>query len=126
MKITDTLKARAHALKKELTALYYAYRDPDTPLFSKIMIAIAIGYALSPIDLIPDFIPVLGYLDDVLLLPLLITLALRNIPKEIITKAREKAVNEPVRLKKNWMSGMLFIVIWIAVIGLIITKMMKL
>ena len=70
---TLTLKERAKKLKLELTAVYYAYRDPGINLLPKLIIIITLGYALSPIDLIPDFIPILGYLDDLILLPALIT-----------------------------------------------------
>ena len=68
------LKQRARRLKSELTVLYHAYRDPRTPLAAKLVMVLVLAYPLSPIDLIPDFIPVLGYLDDLLLLPLGITL----------------------------------------------------
>jgi uncharacterized membrane protein YkvA (DUF1232 family) len=85
------LKAKANKLKYELSALYLAYKRKDVSIFAKILILMAIGYALSPIDLIPDFIPVLGYLDDLLIVPFLIFLSLKLIPKEIMDECREQA-----------------------------------
>lgn len=78
-----SLKERAHKLRRDIPAVYLALKKQETPLLAKICAAMAIVYALSPIDLIPDFIPVLGYLDDVLLLPLLVTLTIKLIPDEI-------------------------------------------
>lgn len=116
MTIIEQLKQKARALKKELTVLYYAYQKPETGWFPKLLILIALGYALSPFDLIPDFIPVLGYLDDLLLVPFLIALSIRFIPEEILAKCRKEAEEQPLRLKKNWIAGMLFVAIWVAAI----------
>jgi len=112
----DALKARAARLKRELTALYYAYRDPRAPIAGKIVLIITLGYALSPIDLIPDFIPVLGYLDDLLILPALIALSIRLIPPELLEAAREHADREPIKFKSNWVAALAFAAIWIAVV----------
>lgn len=81
------LSERARALKTELTALWYASQDPRLPLRAKAAIALTLAYALSPIDLIPDFIPVLGYLDDLILVPALITLSIRLIPAPLLADA---------------------------------------
>ena len=81
----------AHALKRESLALYYAARDPRTPWYAKVLAGAVVAYALSPIDLIPDFIPVLGYLDELLLLPLGIWLALRLVPAPVLADARRRA-----------------------------------
>ncbi len=89
-----TWKARARQLEAEVYALYLAYRDPRVPWYAKFLVACVVGYALSPIDLIPDFVPVLGYLDDLLLLPLGIALALRMIPPEVMVECRERARSE--------------------------------
>ncbi len=107
-----SLKAKAHELKKEITALYYAYRDPDTGILPKLILLFTLGYALSPIDLIPDFIPVIGYLDDLIIIPALIKLSIRLIPEEVMRRSREKAQAEPLNIGKNWMFGILFILIW--------------
>jgi uncharacterized membrane protein YkvA (DUF1232 family) len=92
-------KQKARQLKTETIALYFAYRDARTPWYAKLAAALVVGYAFSPIDLIPDFVPVLGYLDDLLLVPLGIALALALIPPEVMADCREKATsmqNRPV------------------------------
>src|SRR5512139_766296 len=84
-------KQRARALKKEVYALYLAYRDPRTPWYAKAVAALVVAYAFSPIDLIPDPIPVLGYLDDLVLIPLGVKVALSMIPANVLAESREKA-----------------------------------
>ncbi len=84
-------KERAWRLRTEVRALRLAYRDPRVPWYAKWVLACVVGYALSPIDLIPDFIPVLGQLDDLILVPLGVLLALKMIPKEIMHECRERA-----------------------------------
>lgn len=81
MSITAKLKQRAKQLTADIPAVFLAMKDRRTPMLAKILAAIAVAYALSPIDLIPDFIPVIGYLDDVLLLPILIVAAVKLIPE---------------------------------------------
>lgn len=125
MKLLEKLKSRASALKKEITALYYVYRNPRLPLLPKIIIVITVAYALSPIDLIPDFIPVLGYLDDLIILPALVTLAIKLIPADLMAEARVRAEKEPVRLKKNLLAAGIFISIWVALIALIIVSIFR-
>jgi uncharacterized membrane protein YkvA (DUF1232 family) len=83
--------ATVRRIKRESLALYFALRDPRTPWATRLFLAIVVGYAFSPIDLIPDFIPVLGYVDDALLLPLAIWIALRLIPQVVLQTAREEA-----------------------------------
>lgn len=116
----ESLKARASNSKKEIVAIYYAYRDSRTPILAKIIILITLGYALSPIDLIPDFIPVLGYLDDLVIVPALIALSLRLIPAEIMEEAREKAATESLQLKKSWLLASLFILVWIVLLAVVV------
>lgn len=89
------LRALARRLKHELTALSIAVRDPRTPWTARLLAGLVLAYALSPLDLIPDFIPVLGLLDDLLLLPLGLWLALRLIPPEVMREAREQARHAP-------------------------------
>jgi uncharacterized membrane protein YkvA (DUF1232 family) len=84
-------KERATALKHEVYALYLAYKDPRVPWYAKLLAACIVAYAFSPIDLIPDFIPVLGYLDDLLLLPIGIYFVLKMIPDDVMAECREKA-----------------------------------
>ena len=126
MKFIETMRGKALSLKKEITALYYAYQNPEVKLLPKLIIIFTIGYALSPIDLIPDFIPVLGYLDDLIIIPALITLSIKLIPKEIMDESREKAIKEPLQLKKNWFFALTFIAIWIMLIIISVLVIFKL
>jgi len=91
MKPLGRLKGWAGRLKAEVYALYLAYRDPRVPLYARVFAACVVGYAFSPIDLIPDPIPVLGYLDDLILIPLGVALAIRMIPDPVLAECREKA-----------------------------------
>jgi uncharacterized membrane protein YkvA (DUF1232 family) len=86
-------RARARALKREVYALYLCARHPRTPWYAKLFVGLIVAYALSPIDLIPDFVPVLGYLDDVVLLPLAILLALRMVPAGVLAECRDRAAD---------------------------------
>ena len=86
-----TLKDRAATLKRDIPAVFLALREKDTPVAAKLTAALTVAYALSPIDLIPDFIPVLGYLDDILLLPSLVAVTVRLIPPEVMSRCREQA-----------------------------------
>ena len=90
-RLAERLKGWARRLKAELYALYLAYRDPRVPLYARVFAAVVVGYAFSPIDLIPDPIPVLGYLDDLVLIPLGIALSVRMIPEPVLAECREKA-----------------------------------
>lgn len=113
-KMLDKLKAFARKLKQELFVLFLASKDERVPWYAKFVSFLVVAYAFSPIDLIPDFIPILGYLDDIILIPLGISLALKMIPQPIIDDLRIKA-NE-IREKekpKNWVTGIIFIIIWI-------------
>ena len=113
----DRWKARARALKRETYALYLAYRDPRTPWYARLFAAAVVAYALSPIDLIPDFIPVLGYLDDLLLLPGLIWLAIRLLPPEVLAQCRGQADAWMLAQKakpRSWLGAVLIVTVWIA------------
>ena len=110
----EKLKTKANQLKGETYTLYLAYRHPATPRYAKIFAGLVVGYAFSPIDLIPDFIPVLGYLDDLILVPLGITLALKMIPEEALNAAKQQALQELEGEKpKRWIAGAIIILIWI-------------
>jgi uncharacterized membrane protein YkvA (DUF1232 family) len=85
------LKQRAHQLEAETFALYLAARDPRTPWYAKLLVAGIAAYALSPIDLIPDFVPILGYLDDLILIPIGIALAIKLVPHQVLTDSRARA-----------------------------------
>ena len=115
----DTWKARAQQLKTELFALYLAYKDPRTPWYARIFAAVVVGYAFSPIDLIPDPIPVLGYLDDLLLLPLGVYLALKMIPTQVMAESREKATELVAQGKPvNKVAAAVIVLIWIGLAAL--------
>ena len=115
------LKDRAKKLKMDIPAIFLALKDKDTPVPAKIFGGITIVYALSPIDLIPDFIPVLGYLDDVILLPLLIGLTIKFIPEDVIKRNRLKAEGMWANGKpKKWYYAIPVILFWIIIILLII------
>jgi uncharacterized membrane protein YkvA (DUF1232 family) len=108
------LKNYARKLKQNLFVLYLSYKDNRVPWFAKLVAISVVAYAFSPIDLIPDFIPVLGYLDDLIIVPLGISLDLKLIPAYIIEENKEKA--EEIRKNskpKNWFVAVLFILIWL-------------
>ncbi len=108
-----TLRNRARALKTELVALYYAARDPRTPWYARLVMLATLAYAASPIDLIPDFIPVLGYLDDLILVPAGIALSIRLVPAEVMREARQRAATTPVSRRANWLVGALIMGLWV-------------
>jgi len=115
------LKQRARNLKAETYALYLAARDPRTPWYAKVLIACIVAYAFSPIDLIPDFVPVLGYLDDLVLIPMGVALALKLVPSHVLAECRSRA-RETIHNRKprNWIAGAEIIVIWVLAAALCI------
>ena len=115
-----SLKERAGKLKNDIPAVFMSLKDKDTPPAAKILAAITVGYALSPIDLIPDFIPVLGYLDDIILLPALIALTIRLIPNEVWEKNKQIAdTMQQGRMEKKWYCALPIIMLWAVLIFLI-------
>jgi uncharacterized membrane protein YkvA (DUF1232 family) len=115
----DTWKTKARQLKTETYALYLALRDPRVPWYAKCCGAAVVAYAFSPIDLIPDFIPVLGYLDDLVLVPLGIALTLRMIPSDVMAESRAKArtvieSGTPVK----WVAAAVIVVTWLLLAAL--------
>lgn len=115
------LKSRAKQLKADIPALFLALKRKDTPILAKILAFITVGYALSPIDLIPDFIPVLGYLDDVILLPVLIALTVKLIPREKFERCRKEAEEIWQNGKtKKWYYAIPVVTVWILIIYFII------
>jgi len=119
----ESWKKRANQLKQEVFALWIAYRKPGVPWYAKAFCALVVAYAFSPIDLIPDFIPVLGYLDDLVLIPLGVALAIKMIPADILSTAREEALQRMTEGKKdNWVIGGLIVLLWVVVVVLIIWK----
>jgi len=110
-------KDRVRRLKAEVYALYLAYRHPATPWYAKVTAGLVVAYAFSPIDLVPDFIPVLGYLDDLLLVPLGIALALKMIPPEVMAECRRQAA-DPAEKPVNWYAAAAIILLWLALAAL--------
>ena len=106
-------KQQAKLLKIEVYALHLAYRDPRVPWYARVFTACVVGYAFSPIDLIPDFIPIIGYLDDLILIPLGIKIALAMIPENVMNESREKA-REIISQGKpvNWVAAIIIVLIW--------------
>ena len=119
------LKGRAKKLKSDIPAVFIALKKKEIPVIAKIFAGITIGYALSPIDFIPDFIPVIGLIDDLILLPILVTITIKFIPKEIFNQCRIEAENLWRSGKpKRWYFAIPIILIWFAIILLII-KLVK-
>jgi uncharacterized membrane protein YkvA (DUF1232 family) len=111
--LAGRLERWARRLKIEIYALYLAYRDPRVPWYARVFAALVVGYAFSPIDLIPDVIPVLGYLDDLLVVPLGIALAIRMIPSSVLAECREEARNAKDR-PVNKVAAVVVVAIWMA------------
>ncbi len=115
------LKERAAKLKTDLPAVFLALQKKETPLAAKAAAAAALVYALSPIDLIPDFIPILGYLDDLILLPLLVALTIRLIPAELFAQCRQEAQGLwPNGKPSHWYYAVPVVAIWLLLLFLLI------
>jgi len=119
----SSLREKAKQLKIDVYALYLAYKDPRVPWHAKIFIALIVGYALSPIDLIPDFIPVLGYLDDLIIIPAGISLSLKMIPKEVLEECIDRV--ESVEKTKNWTAAFIIILIWLLLVYLFLRFILR-
>lgn len=109
-------KEIAKGLRTEIHALGLACADPRTPWYAKLLATLVVGYALSPVDLIPDFIPVLGYIDDLILLPAGIYLVIRVIPGEVMAECREKARGKSTGGKARWAAAAVIVFTWLLVI----------
>jgi uncharacterized membrane protein YkvA (DUF1232 family) len=123
MSIINTWKHRVRQLKTKTYAIYLAYRDPRVPWYARLFAAGVVAYAFSPIDLIPDFIPILGYLDDLIIVPLGITLALRMIPPQVMADCQAQAElimqqGKPV----SWVGAAIIVAVWLllAVLGMVL------
>jgi uncharacterized membrane protein YkvA (DUF1232 family) len=112
----EKLKDRARALKTEAYAIYLAARDPRTPWYAKALIFFVVAHTFSPIDLIPDFIPILGYLDDLIITPGGIWLAVRLIPPEVLEDARATAATRAIDRRVGVIGATLIILVWIVAI----------
>ena len=116
-----SLKERANKLKKNVPAVFLALKDEDTPVIAKVFATVAVAYALSPVDLIPDFIPVLGYIDDVVLLPMLIAITVKLIPKDVWARCQKESENMWENGKpKKWYFAIPVVLLWLLVIWLMV------
>lgn len=119
-------KRQAKLLRIKIYAIYFAYKDPRVPWYAKAFAACIVAYAFSPIDLIPDFIPILGYLDDIVLIPLGITLALKMIPTAVIKECEEKAQEILTQDKpKSLPAAAIIVAIWVFIIALFVVVILK-
>ncbi len=126
LRTIERWKQKSRHLKIEIYALYLAYRDPRVPWYAKAFVALVVGYALSPIDLIPDFIPVLGYLDDLILIPLGVAVALKMIPEKVMEDCRIRS-KEVMSKKKpiNRIAAVVIIFIWLMLIVITIALVVR-
>ena len=120
MKVVERLRRWAGRLKAEVYALYLAYRDPRVPLYARVFAACVVGYAFSPIDLIPDPIPVLGYLDDLVLIPLGVQPAIKTIPATVLAECREKARSVIEERPTNRTAAAVIVALWLSLAALAI------
>lgn len=119
----EKIKQWAKKLKADIATLYLAYKHKLTPWYAKVAAIVTVGYALSPIDVIPDFIPILGFVDDAILLPVFIWLSLRLIPQNIIALCRKEAVDIFSNDKpKNYIAGGIIILIWVLIIFAVLMR----
>jgi uncharacterized membrane protein YkvA (DUF1232 family) len=115
MALFEGFKQRARRLKAETYALYLAARHPGTPWYAKLFVAVVAAYALSPIDLIPDFVPILGYVDDLILIPFGIALAVKMVPPSVLTECRARAQERMVCGKPaSPIAGAIIVLVWMA------------
>jgi len=120
----ERLRTWARALRRDVLALWFACRDPRTPTIAKVLAVLIVAYALSPIDLIPDFIPVLGYIDELILLPGAIYLVVRLIPAPVLAQAREQASNWFAARKptpRSYAGAAIIVAIWVALLCMLWT-----
>lgn len=117
-------RQRAKKLKSEVLVLYFAGRDPRVPWYTKLFILLVVGYAFSPIDLIPDFVPIFGYFDDLVLIPLGVTLVIKMIPPNVINDARVKAQELKAKPKK-WVTAGVIIVLWFFILIMVVIFIYK-
>ncbi|WAM31319.1 YkvA family protein [Caldicellulosiruptor naganoensis] len=124
--MNKNVREKAKLLKKQIPAIFLAMKRRDTPLLAKIFALITIAYALSPIDFVPDFVPILGYLDDIIILPLLVTITIKLIPDSILNECQKEAENLWQEGKpKKWYYGIPIIIFWSLIIEAIIYKVVK-
>jgi uncharacterized membrane protein YkvA (DUF1232 family) len=126
MEFIEKIKNKAKLLKRETTALYFATRDSRTPWYARAFSALVVAYFLSPIDLVPDFIPVLGFLDDLILVPLGIKLAIKMIPAEVMAEARKEAEKPAADKTASILITIIIVCCWAFIIYLIVSSLLRL
>lgn len=125
MTFFQTISAWAKALKLDVLALWFALKHPEVSVWAKAISFVAAAYALSPIDLIPDFIPVLGYLDDLIIVPVLVWLALKLIPIDVIKQSRDQAaewINSKQSKPKSYVGLLIVLVIWLICLAILVKQ----
>lgn len=122
--MTMDLKQRANQLTADIPALALALKDRRTPLLAKVLAGLAVAYALSPIDLIPDFLPVIGYLDDVLLLPVLVAWSVKMIPPQVFAEHRANAAQMWQKGQKHWYYALPVVAIWALVLLVVLLALL--
>ena len=125
MTVLETWRERARGIKRDTVALYLACRDPRTPWYAKALAGAVVVYALSPIDLIPDFVPVFGYLDDLILLPMGIAIAVKLIPAHVLAESRERAATLAER-PVNRVGAAVIVAVWLLVVFLVVRTALEL
>jgi uncharacterized membrane protein YkvA (DUF1232 family) len=126
-RIIENWKKQANYLKQESYALYLVCKHPQTPWYTKALTGIIVAYIFSPVDLIPDFIPILGYLDDLVLVPLGISLVLKMIPESVKDECRKQAqAEENGHRQVNWLAALIIIFIWVGIVFLVIKRLIEL
>jgi len=119
-------KEDARALQTEVIVLYFASRDPRTPWYAKLLLALVIGYAISPIDLIPDFIPVLGYVDDLVLIPAGVAAVRKLIPEEVLDECRARVRSGTAfTSRQKWIGVALILLVWLLVLYLFLAFLLR-
>ena len=121
----NRLKVWAKSVKRDILALYLAARDPRVPWYAKALAALVAAYALSPIDLIPDFIPVLGYIDDLVVLPLGIKVAIRMIPDDVMADLRKQAEERMLTRPRSTVGAVIVILLWVAAAVILVRILFK-
>lgn len=123
MTILDKIKEKSKSLKIEIVAIFLSMKDNRTPLLAKVMVVLTVSYAFSPIDIIPDFIPVLGYLDDLIILPLMLTATIKLIPPEVLSECRILVKDKTLINKKiGIFAGIVILFMWIGIIGYVLKR----
>jgi len=114
--VIKRLRSRARALRNETFAVYIAAKDPRTPWYAKAIAICTAAYVFSPIDLIPDFVPVLGYLDDLIIVPAGIALAIRLIPADVMEDARSKVTGTSLERGTGYVGAVVILLVWIVIL----------